>query len=288
MTKRMTIGEAARRLGLEVDTVRKLETAGEIRAVRTRGGHRRFTEEEIDRFRKRRCGRRKSSQKRNPSTGEFAGHDTVSANDQDELDEELPFEDWDAEELASYRPPPPPRLTPVVPPAPVAPQPLPQLFDPAWAERLHLQNIKAMGRGATPWNTPAEWQGKVVADLERFVTLNQFPLDLPLFTAREIVVGRVEAVLRPWREAEDKAKRVKEAEKASERQRNALITRGNDYARRETSAWDVSAKLEAWEEVREVLGRDVKSNWTETEVEDCVDEVLDQWDDNDGEDDEED
>ena len=50
----LTIGETAKRLNLEVDTLRKLERAGKIRAVRTKGGHRRFTEEEIDRFRRNR------------------------------------------------------------------------------------------------------------------------------------------------------------------------------------------------------------------------------------------
>jgi putative resolvase len=57
MRRFLTIGQTAKRLGLEVDTVRKLERAGKIRAVRSRGGHRRFTEEEIDRFR-RTAGRR--------------------------------------------------------------------------------------------------------------------------------------------------------------------------------------------------------------------------------------
>jgi excisionase family DNA binding protein len=70
MGKQLTIGQTAKRLGLEVDTVRKLERAGKIRAVRTRGGHRRFTEEEIDRFRKgrRNVGAAKTKRRRSHRT----------------------------------------------------------------------------------------------------------------------------------------------------------------------------------------------------------------------------
>ncbi len=95
-------------------------------------------------------------------------------------------------------------------------------------------------------------------------------------------------MLRPWREAEEKAKRAKEAKEASERQRNALIAKGNEYARRETADWDFDAKLDAWAEVKKILLRDVEPDMTDREVEDLVDEVLDRWDDDEDEDDEED
>jgi len=288
MSKILSIGEAAKRLGLETDTVRKLESAGKIQAVRTNGGHRRFTEAEVDRFQKSRRGRGKTSQKRNPSTGEFASPHATFANDPDELDEELPFEDWDADVLASYRPPPPPRPAPAPRPTPpFTPQPLPSLFDPADTERLRLRNIRIMGQGAIPSGTPAEWYRKVIVDLDRYVTTSQFPVELPAFKALELVMDRVKAVLRPWCEAEEKAKRVKEAKEASERQRNALIANGNEYARQETTDWDFAPKLDALAEVKKVLLRDVAPEMTDLEVEDLVDDVLDRWDDEEDEDEDE-
>ncbi len=288
MTTYLTIGQTAERLGLQPDTLRKLESKGEITAVRTNGGHRRFTEAEIERFQKSRRGRGRTSQKRNPNTGEFAGHGAAFANDPDEFDEDLSIEDVDAKDLASHRPPPPPRSNPVAPPAPFVPQPLPSLFDPGETERLRLKQIRTMGQGAIPWDAPADLHRQVILDLERFVTTGQFPAELPLYKSREMVIGRVEGVLRPWREAQEKAKRAKEAKEASERQRDALISKGTTYAYRETAEWDFAPKLDAWAEVKKVLLRDVKPDMTDLEVEDLVDEVLDRWDDDEDEVDDED
>ncbi len=50
-TTYLTIGLAAKRLGLAVDTVRRLEAKGELRARRTPGGHRRFSVEAVEAFR---------------------------------------------------------------------------------------------------------------------------------------------------------------------------------------------------------------------------------------------
>ena len=300
MPKILTIGETAKQLGLEVDTVRKLERAGKIQAVRTNGGHRRFTEAEVARFQKSRRGRGKTSQKRNPRTGEFAGHDAAFANEPDEFDDEPALEDWDAEEVASFRPSPPPSPPVRYTPAPLAPQPPTEqfpvlgalkafnpIFDPAETERLRLKNIRAIGQGAIPWDAPADFHRQVIVDLERFVTTSQFPAELPLHKAKEMVIGRVEGVLRPWQDAEEKAKRAKEAKAAAEQQRTALIAKGNAYAYRETSDWDFAPKLDAWAEVKKVLLRDVEPDMTDLEVEDIVDEVLDRWDGDEDEDEEE-
>ena len=314
MMKHLTIGETAKRLGLEVDTVRKLERAGRIRAVRTSGGHRRFTEEEVERFRKSRSksGRAKSAPprrrsrasnraipNRNPSTGEFVGEDVVFADDSEDFDEELSVDELEEAELTSYRPAPPPPIRYTPPPQKPLPRPgesdalfalraLTPLPDPGLADRLRLQNIKGLGRAAIPWNTPAEWQGKVIAELERFVTTTQFPADLSLYKAAEIVRARVETVLRPWREAEEQAKRAKEAQEAAERHRKSLIAHGNEYARPGNHRLGLSAKWDAREEVGKVLTRDVEPDWTEDDVEDLVDEVLDEWDDDEDEDEAED
>ena len=160
--------------------------------------------------------------------------------------------------------------------------------DTGFADQLRLQTIKGHGRSAMPWNLPAEWQGRVIADLERYVTPIQFPADLSYAKAAEIVRAKVTEVLRPYKEAEERAERDKKAEEEADRCRTALIAHGNDYAWRETSDWDWSASNEARDEVKKVLEREVEHDWTEMEVENAVDQVLDEWDDDDdgeGEDD---
>jgi len=316
MSEYLTIGETANRLGLEVDTVRKLEREGKIRAVRTRGGHRRFTEEEIARFRKTRrkgsstnsrAGRSRSvarrtnsgppPQGRHPRTGEFLPRGVEIADDFDDFEKLPALGDFDDDlEPEVYVPPPAP---PPPPPVIHAPQPLfpprpapalrpsapvtPSRPDTSFADQLRLQTIKGYGKAAIPRNAPPEWEGRVIAELERFVTTTQFPADLSYLKASEIVQARVGEVLRPWREAEDKAARQKKAKEEADRRRIALIAHGKNYAWRETTDWDWSASNEARDEVKKVLEREVDHDWTEREVEGAVDEVLDEWDDDDDE-----
>jgi hypothetical protein len=118
-------------------------------------------------------------------------------------------------------------------------------------DQLRLQRIKGYGRAAMPYSLPAEWQGRVIAELERYVTAIQFPADLSDAKAAEIVRARVAGVLRPYHEAVENAARQKRDKEAADRRKVALIAHGNEYARRET----------------------------EREVEDEVDEILDEWDD---------
>src|SRR5690349_23613261 len=42
--------EAARYLGVSVDTIRQLDESGELRASRTKGGHRRFSRKALDAY----------------------------------------------------------------------------------------------------------------------------------------------------------------------------------------------------------------------------------------------
>ena len=48
--KYLTIGQAARRLGVSIDTLRRWEANGIITAVRTPGGWRRFPSDEVERL----------------------------------------------------------------------------------------------------------------------------------------------------------------------------------------------------------------------------------------------
>lgn len=303
MGKHLTIGETAKRLGLEVDTVRKLERAGKLQAARTEGGHRRFTEEEIDRFRRAgrkgrkaknpRAPRRARAKRRTTSRGlRFQDDPPVgpafgAADVGLEIDEEdTPIYGLEDPDIETNEPPPPRRSSTLTAltapplslgPTTTAPSKTVPLADAEQASRLRLQTIKVQGRSAIPWDLPGTWRGKVIADLERFVTPMQFPSDLSLSEATNIVRARVAEVLRPYREAEEASRQRLQAKLESDRRWGALIAHGNEYARQETDDWDWSAQSEARAEVEKVLARDVQNNWTELEAEDAVDEILDEW-----------
>ena len=166
MRKYLTIGEAAKRLGLEVDTVRKLERAGKIKAARTTGGHRRFAQEEIDRYR--RNGRKARASKAGahscppqpaPAPGPPAGNGRVrrwlaDLDDAGQHRGRLPWDEFD-EGDEDLTPPPPVRAEPTDSRCP--PKPMPYVLEPArrpTRERARLQTIKDQGRAAVPWGVP--------------------------------------------------------------------------------------------------------------------------------------
>jgi excisionase family DNA binding protein len=312
MRKYLTIGEAAKRLGLEVDTVRKLERTGKIKAARTKGGHRRFTQEEIDRYRRVAGKRGPSTRKRRsppgrsqaarqtahgrPVSGALTAESSAIDDELTDVEDDLPWDDFNEGDEDVDQPPPPaaPRAA-----DPRLPKPMLYVSRPTPAADPHqqsrLQAIKDQGRAAVPWGVPGEWEGRVIAELERYVNPTQFPAYLSPTKAADIVRSRVAEVLRPYHEAkekaardrkaaEEKAKQDKKAKETVDRDRAALIAHGTEYARRETLSWDWTPGNEARVETGKVLDREVQHDFTEMEVEDLVDEVLDQWDDDDDED----
>ena len=64
----LSVGEAAKRLGVSVDVVRSLVKSGELRAIRTGGGHRRIRDDDVERRRKsQRASRNGPQVRRSPS-----------------------------------------------------------------------------------------------------------------------------------------------------------------------------------------------------------------------------
>jgi len=156
-------------------------------------------------------------------------------------------------------------------------------------EASRLQTIKNHGLGAIPYGVPASWRGQVIADLERFVTATQFPSYLSLLDAKNIVLARVEEVLRPYHKELARDESRQRAKQEEERRLETLRSHGRNYAQQETSDWDWSAAVEARGEVEQVLSAEVEADWSEREVTALVDEILDQWDnEDDDEDDSED
>ena len=279
MKKYLTIGEAAQRLNLQVDTVRRLERSGILKAERTNGKHRRFRTEVIERY----AGTRQvapprtlrkvaAPQNRSPTS------DSAPSRPRRERITADPFpkaDEW--ESLADLEPSPPADRRNGVGFLPPSKPPTVTFDRSRDDEAKRLQTIKALGLQAIPFTIPATWRGRVVAELERFVTRTQFPTYLSLFEAGTFVRARVEEVLEPYhaelaRQTHERAERI-----ATESRLEALKAHGRTYAVRETSEWEWSDASEARREVERVLDAEVAGEWSERDVEDLADDILDEF-----------
>jgi excisionase family DNA binding protein len=287
--KYLSVGEAAERLGVTVDVVRSLVERGELKAMRTGGGHRRILEDDVERrATSRQATRSRPRANRTPGSRRRVGpqgargpqrveppRDQNSEEDTPSLDElegaaELEAAKERAAAEASAR------------------------EEAAEAERQRLEGLKAYGRDRARWAfLPTEWRAEVVEELEGFVTSKRLPPSLPSPEAQEIVRARVDTLAEQYRAAERKRlEKEREADDQRRRQEDderrikALIAHGSNYARGETSRdWDTSEADRARREVDRALQDEVGAEWTEAHVRDLVDDVLDQWDDDEEDDD---
>jgi excisionase family DNA binding protein len=275
--KYVSVGEAAKRLGISVDVVRSLVERGELRGVRTGGGHRRIRDDDVERRRTtQRATRNKPRVSRSLATERRpAGHPVrkprpVEPDRQRYIEEDqASFDDFAAEierEAAEDR-------AAAADAARAAA---------AEAERQRLEGWKKYGRDLPSCMfVPTEWRARVVEDLEEFVTGKRLPPSLAQWEAQRIVEARVDAILKQYRDA-DAQRQQQQDEK---RRLDALIVRGNDYAKWETiTGWDLSESDRARREVARVLKTKVKADWTDDDVKDLVDKVLATWDDDEEED----
>src|SRR5882672_10861971 len=282
----LSVGAVASRAGVSADTVRLWEREGRLRAARTPGGQRRFREEDVDALlgvgEGSRSGRteivrpagpvksarpitaaepadrREPAGSVGPTQHPSPRRRVMEARADLEVlrarrEAELLLMARRQEEAAAVR-------------AAHAEQ--------ARAEAsFRLENLKAHGRSLTT-EAPADWRAYVVRDLEIFVTLDQFPATLSEWEARGFIEARVQRLLQPWR---DETARQQEIERRRECVRR-LLDVGTSHARTETLLWSAEDTKAAREEVQSVLARTVTSKWTESDVRDLVEEILDEWD----------
>lgn len=276
MSRELSIGDAARRLGIEVDTLRRLERDGRIQSRRTEGGHRRFTELALAQYERDQERRRRhtTAPKARPAllrpARQPAGHSLPAP-----VEIDLPSEFL--EDRSEHESP-----EKFVPPVAMRP-PMKTSTSREPDDRARLNRIKHLAILSIPFDIPASWRARVVADLEDFVTARQFPSRLSSFEASSIAQARVEDVLAPYRERQEAEKVRRAAEQRAEWRLATLRSHGNGYAVRETTGWDWSAQSEARREASRELDAKVKSDWSERDVERLVDEVLDDWEDEDDE-----
>jgi excisionase family DNA binding protein len=258
----LPIGAAARRLGLSVDTVRALVQTGELEDIRTSGGHRRFDPAVLDAHMARRSGRR--------------------ARRSQDFHERRPEAEWQEPQAREPRALRPLATEPPKPPLEESTNSLTRIVDRV-VENARLDELKSYGRSLIPYDATAGARSAVIETLASYVNASRYPATTPSWEARQAIEAKVAAVLEPFnaeaaRAAEMKA--AKEARRAvrvrDERRLDSLIERGKWHAFMKTVAWDVDDAEEARADVLEALEDHVEPNWTEREVIELVDEVLDE------------
>ena len=137
-------------------------------------------------------------------------------------------------------------------------------------EQERLERLRRYGR-ALSLLAPPEYQAKVTRDLESFVNPSQFPVGLGDVAAYQYLSARVEQLLAPWRAVKETERR--EAVKASERAHK--ISLAMIYARTRTYDWDSEDATVARADVQEALEDEVAADWSNAELHELVDDVLD-------------
>jgi hypothetical protein len=267
-SKLLTIGDVAARLGRSVDFVRDETDAGRLRAEPRQGnGHRKYRESSVITY-EGRYGRRGGS-------------------------------------LPVQRPTPPaPRQVPVRRPPP--PPPLPEDMweeeleergprSPTPREQVYLNGLIVAGMREAPWDLPGDWRVKMQADLEKYITIERFPYPESELTAMPSIRLHIEGFLLEYHAAkkkeEEKASAREAATQAAQARVRELIAYGRRLLELELAKWDWREDpiSEARTEVQTILDAEVKGDWTEGEVRDLVEEVLEHYgpEDDDPDDDEE-
>lgn len=278
----LSIGEAARRLGLSVDTVRELERTGELKAVRTQGGHRRFKPDVLDAY----LAQRSNPTRGRPQAPSLAPQQPARrrqrAKARDEEPDRQPDEAWDPE---SFEPPP---TRPTAPAPKSAHEQLMEQLNQTLerrAEENRLGSLKFHGRSLIPYSASAGARSAVIEALDGYVTASRFPASASAWEARQAIEAKVAAIMEPFnaaaahvaaQKAKAEAKRD-EAERA-ERRVGSLIEHGKSRASLRTLGWGFEDEKEARAAVQEALDDEVEGDWSERDVDEVVDEVLDEWD----------
>ena len=268
--KTMRIGDAAKRLGLEVDTVRRLANEGHIEFESTPGGHRRFTEAGLAAYqrRTRHPAKRPVARPAAPVKSMTVRAPVAPMRRQEPTVEtwEPDIEDDVEEEFPAPSLPAPPR--------PSRSGPVP--YDQA-AEVKRLTAIKQAALASIPYDVPDNWRGRVVADMEDFVTTRQFPAHLGFWETSRIARGRVEEVIAPFRAQQAIEKARKAADQKAEWRIAELRRHGVNYATRETMTWEWSEQWPARQTATKELDVKVRADMSERDVERMVDDVLSDW-----------
>ena len=263
MSALLSIGAAARHLGLSVDTVRALEQSRELEATRTPGGHRRFVPTVLDAY-----------------LARSGSHGTRA---HDILQETRPHAVRDAPQATEFRAPQA-RVSEPKPSRAHSTGTTKRTLD-RIVETTRLDALKAHGRSRLPYGATAEARSTVIETLEAYVNASRFPASTPSWVAHQAIEAKIDAVLEPFNAAASRAASIKREEDAEtaervreERQLDSLIARGKSHAFTETLLWHRDEAEDARAAVMDALEEEVDVDWTNGDVEVLVDEVLEEFD----------
>ncbi len=270
MGRLLSIGEVADRLGVSVDVVRSMEERGELGAIRTTGGHRRFRVEDVGRLKaklhathsKFLTGRSETSTRRTATHPKPRPRPVEPNLAESDIEEEADPDDLEASEAERRA---------AKEQAAAEAQARAAETD---AERRRLEGLKKYGLELASWALlPTEWRARVVEDLEHCVTSKRLPVWNSTADAQQMVKARVDSIIEEYHDEEERRR-----EEDDEQRRIASLTAyGNSYARSETWNWDSSDRDRARRDVERALREEVKADWTEADVKDLVDDELAEW-----------
>ena len=124
---------------------------------------------------------------------------------------------------------------------------------------------------------PPEYQAKVARDLLAGVTTEEFSSELGHEPACHVVAKRVDVVLQPWRGAEEQESFSAKARRKVEH----LIAMGISDEYTKTWNWHSEGADRARRQIERDLRDEVEPNWTSEDVKDLVDDVLEEWEEED-------
>lgn len=290
MTRSLSPRDAAEKLGISPDTLRRWERDGLIPCERTPGGQRRYREADICALLEREPGDHApripsavltaravhSTTKRPPSTAasqitswqrrvneEKADLEVARLRREREALIRVEREEREARDFAAKQQQ---RLAA----ARAAEQERRIAFEATQEKRL--EELRSYGRACAA-SAPPEYEARVVRDLLSTVNLDEYPPNLADDLARAQVAAHVEKLLKPWKKREADARSRLESERVAA----TLVNSGKLYAQIETWAWERRDSERALREVDRALRDEVEADWTDDDVHDLVDDILDEW-----------
>src|SRR5947207_2796970 len=201
--KYLSVGEAAKRLGVSVDVIRSLVERGNLRAIRTAGGHRRIRDDDVERRRtaqrathSRPQVRRSAEPERRPAVRPTRRSRPLERDREPQFEEDpLSLADLQAEADRAA----------AIEQAAAEAKARAAATD---AERQRLEGLKQYGRDvARSALLPTEWHARVVEDLEDFVIPKRLPSSLATWQAQQNVTSRVDGIIQQYRDAEDQRRK---------------------------------------------------------------------------------
>ena len=281
----LTTGEAARLLGVSVDTVRSLHRQGRLPAIRTTGGQRRFRKEDVMAVGAGMSGGgvgggQADARAAIASAPTYPIHATPVMGHfrraprrmefLDECDPELIVAQaaleglrirHDSDTLSRQMEQEAQEAAKGVEAEHIAQQ-----------TRQRLEDLKVHGRWLAS-DLPTEWRQRVVSDLETHVTTKDFPPSLPEWEARTFVAARVQQVRNRYL-----AELARQDEEVREQMHMEILKWfGRDAARAQTKDWDSEDAEDARREIDDELERRVLPGWTEADVNRLVKSHLATW-----------